>query len=111
MSDDKEWCEDIEIDDLIRNEKINHIEVSYSKRLKIIRKRWPMITYKNDFEWFEHRSNKQYKMILYYMKNPKAAEFLLKWEYEHNDRFPVKMARFLIQNPIKFLKEHEDFLN
>ena len=47
------------------------------------------------------------------MKNPKAAEFLLKWEYEyeHNDRFPVKMARFLIQDPIKFLKEHEDFLN
>ena len=46
-----------------------------------------------------------------FISNHGPTEFLLKWEYEHNDRFPVKMARFLIQDPIKFLKEHEDFLN
>ena len=76
------------------------------ENLKIIRKRNPSFRYRDMWKDGD-RTKEQYRLIIKYMMNLKAAEFLLKWERKTGKRFPEIWANELINDPIKFLEEHK----
>ena len=53
------------------------------------------------------RTKEQYRLIMKTMKDPQAAEFLIKWERKTDKRFPEIWAYQLINDSTKFLKEYE----
>ena len=88
-----------------------------NNELNAILEDWPVKESEYEFNKFTDRSGKQYKFIVFYSKNPDAARFLRRWEYEKGRRISKKWASEIIdqiknQGNIKeFLKDHSNEFN
>lgn len=82
--------------------------------LKEIYVDWPVKISEFPFDKFKDRSINQYRAIVFYRKNPDAARFVRRWEYEKGKRIPKSWANEILQqiqkygNANKFIEEHSN---